>query len=129
MKITKLNWDQGKKYVVKFNGPAKVNEREIIVDNNDLKLTNGTGRFLTEEVCLLYVIEYGDFEEVIEPVDFLTAYNDCVNNGTPYYNKEYCTKTFMKRIGDGIHITTELTEHHKQEGYGYVNTNGEWYKQ
>lgn len=33
-------------------------------------------------------LKYSDWKEVIEPVDFITAYNDCLKNNVRYYKEK-----------------------------------------
>jgi len=46
-----------------------------------------------------------EFTEVIEPVDFITAYNDCKENGQFYRDER---KKLMYRNNGDVHIETNM---------------------
>jgi len=76
MKITEIdltNYNKGSKY--KSQGRVwEVNEGHLI-DQDGKSLTDAY------HICGICAM---NFEEVIEPVDYLTAYKDCLENGTEY---------------------------------------------
>ena len=93
MKITEIIWEDGKKY--KTTGSIYEVKNHDLVTNDGVKLT---------KIFSMQTLSQINFEEVIEPVDTFTAYNDCKQNGTRYtsYNKGYSQTLNMDRnvMGD-----------------------------
>jgi len=84
MNITGIKWEQGKRYDVHVDFGTYVNIYKTIVDMGDLIIVN-EGKSIFDTVQPQYLIGgMTNFEEVIESVDFLTAYKDCKENGAIY---------------------------------------------
>lgn len=76
MKITEIKWGEGKKY--KHDNKIWTVEYSNLINDDGEDLAN---------ISDLMLIINGDFEEVIEPVDFLTAYKDCEDNDATYIDQ------------------------------------------
>ena len=94
MKITEIRWEDGKKYKVtnEENFVYEVSAYDLFRYNNSVK-----GVDIVDDYELKLLLEL-EFEEVIETVDFKTAYDDCKANGTEY-KATYKGKTDIMSIG------------------------------
>jgi len=119
MKITEIKWEQGKRYKVEY----RIQNFEVIVDFGELKRTDGTGLNLVDEWQLEYILQM-EFTEVITSVDFITAYKDCFENGTKYFNEYH--HQIMYKQPDG---TVEIEEKSGEYDYGVVVINCDWIKE
>ena len=79
MKITEIDFSKdGKEYDVTFDGKS----RRVTTRHGDLIFVDGKYD-VTDDYRLCAVLN-ADYTEVIEPVDFMTAYMDCKENGQRY---------------------------------------------
>jgi hypothetical protein len=67
------------------------------------------------------IVTHGTWEEVIEPVDFLTAYKDCLENGTKYVNCDFKDQSLIC-LGNKVHLD-------QREIYSRSLLSGKWIKQ
>ena len=70
-----------------------------------------------------------EWEEVIEPVDFITAYNDCLENGTEYICEDYYFhfKIYKNEYGNVI-INPNANIYRSSDTIIEVNLYGAWRK-
>jgi len=74
MKITEISWEDGKKYTAYFSS----SEHTVIVESGELYSIEGSKCLV--DIAILEEILNGNYEEVIEPVDYKTAIEDCKKN-------------------------------------------------
>ncbi len=60
-----------------------------------------------------------DWKEVIEPVDFITAYNDCFNNGNNYVRNVAGIQAKMENDG-GFVVITNAKDRISLNGYEWI---------
>lgn len=71
-----------------------------------------------------------NWEEVIEPVDFLTAYKDCLENDTKYVCEDYCNEFNMyKNKYGGLMISRPVGNYESNLKIANVNLSGKWIKE
>ena len=71
-------------------------------------------------------LENSDWQEVIEPVDFITAYKDCLENGTEYkgfskWDERYGEVIMRKESGNEVWVLD-------YDGQANVHLNCKWIK-
>jgi len=112
-----------------------------MVDNDSKKITNdgrcaywnGHEFYLTDDECTVLITNFVKFKEewfeVIEPVDFLTAYNDCLENGTEYKAEFENDVDLMERgyLADGT-VAVSISSEDGNIGIGLYILR-EWIKQ
>jgi hypothetical protein len=112
MKITEIKWEQGKTY--------RAGVSQYYVDGGDLirKLEGVFDEDITDILSMETILKL-DFEEVIQPVDFVTAFKDCEETG-----QGYKTPTQVMRKNEDSELVVIRSE------YGYTNVIccGEWVK-
>lgn len=77
MKITEIKWNDGATYRMTLNGipyTVFVNNRELMLDDDDL----------VTDHCYLQDLSDAEFTEIVKPVTFLEAYQDCLVNKVTY---------------------------------------------
>jgi len=93
MKITEIIWEDGKKY--KTTGSIYEVKNHDLVTNDGVKLT---------KIFSMQTLSQINFEEVIEPVDYKTALDDCFYNHNKYQStiKGQTVVMSFRKFEDGI---------------------------
>ena len=74
------------------------------------------------EPYTIFLDDTMEWTEIIEPVSFITAYNDCLENGTQYINEKFKQRMYYNQ--NQVEIEEKMNDYE----YGVVVLSCEWIK-
>ena len=125
MRLNEIEWANGSKYILSFFSEEFVENTisyNIIVRQGELLMADFGNQSLFEEYIAKHIVQNGNFEKVIEPVDFITAYQDCKLNGGEYKGLEFESDRIWRSGASNVFL------YKAQQTTGKIQCNQMWEK-